>query len=105
MQLRECTSSEIGPGQIHFSGVNFEDVKTGILIRRWELNFPVNATRPEQGRVKNVNPVCRHDHLKVLIRSNHDAQNLLSSNLWDITLMFFVASKPSSWLSSSSIVL
>ena len=48
MQLRECTSSEIGPGQIHFSGVNFEDVKTGILIRRWELNFP------ESGAIKVI---------------------------------------------------
>ena len=75
------------------------------VIDMWIIKKPVNATRPEQGRVKNVNPVCRHDHLKVLIRSNHDAQNLLSSNLWDITLMFFVASKPSSWLSNSNIVL
>ena len=75
------------------------------VIDMWIIKKPVNATRPEQGRVKNVNPVCRHDHLRVMIRSNHDAWNLEFSNLKDITLMFFVASKPSSWLSSSSIVL
>ena len=27
------------PCQVHFSWVNFEDVKTCVLIRRWEFNF------------------------------------------------------------------
>ena len=31
---------DASPCQVHFSGVNFEDVKTGVLIRRWEFNFP-----------------------------------------------------------------
>ena len=78
---------DASPCQVHFSGVNFEDVKTGVLIRRWEFNFPavtnsrdfhdiqaysenwfitrpVNATGSKEGRVKDVNPVRCHDHLK-----------------------------------------
>merc|ERR1719458_697960 len=53
------------PCQVHLSGVNLENVETSVLIRRGEFDFPVNATRSEQGGVKDVNPVCGHDHLDV----------------------------------------
>ena len=35
-----CRQKTTSPCQVHFSGVNFEDVKTSVLIRRWEFNFP-----------------------------------------------------------------
>ena len=75
--------------QIHFSGVDLQDVQTGLLmsnqetlrdvinshqvcgcavskylfIWRGELNLPVNPARPEQSRVQDVNTVCGHNDL------------------------------------------
>ena len=44
--------------------MDLEDVQSGLLVRRRELDLPVDPARPEQGRVQDVNPVCRHDHLE-----------------------------------------
>ena len=34
------------------------------ITLNWFITRPINTTRPEEGRVKNVNPVRCHDHLK-----------------------------------------
>merc|ERR1719234_1119865 len=54
--------------QGHFSCVDAKDSALGLLIWERKLNFPVNSTRSDQGRVKCLNPVGRHDHLGVSAR-------------------------------------
>merc|ERR1712172_233660 len=51
--------------QSHFSCVDAKDSALGLLIWEWKLNFPVNSARPDEGWVKGLNPVGRHDHLGV----------------------------------------
>ena len=38
--MEKKRSSDAPPSQVHFSGVNLENVETRVLIRRGELNFP-----------------------------------------------------------------
>ena len=42
------------------------DASTHILVGSREFNLAVNPPWAEQGRVKNVNPVCCHDNFDVL---------------------------------------
>merc|ERR1712192_295507 len=51
--------------QGHFPCVDAKDSALSLLIRERELNFPVNSARPDQGWVKGLNPIGRHDHLGV----------------------------------------
>merc|ERR1719285_1356216 len=51
--------------QGHFPCVDAKDSTLGLLVWVWELNFPVNPARPNQSRVKGLNPIGCHDHLSV----------------------------------------
>merc|ERR1711971_1459409 len=51
--------------QGHFPCVDAKDSALGLLVWERELNFPVNSARSDQGRVKGLNPIGRHDHLGV----------------------------------------
>merc|ERR1719234_1065394 len=54
--------------QGHFSCVDAKDSALSFLIWERELDFPVNSARPDQGWVKGLNPIGRHDHLGVSAR-------------------------------------
>ena len=41
-----------------------EDAALGLGIWQGELNLPVNAPRPDEGRVQRLNAVGCHDHLR-----------------------------------------
>merc|ERR1719180_619234 len=51
--------------QGHFSCVDAKDSALGLLVWEREHNFPVNSARSDQGGVKGLNPIGRHDHLGV----------------------------------------
>jgi hypothetical protein len=48
--------------------VDLENVQSGILVRRRELDLAIDATRAEKGGVEDVDAVSGHDHLDVLRR-------------------------------------
>ena len=62
--------------QVHLAGVDLEDVQAGGLVGVGELDFAVNAPRAEQGGVQDVNPVGRHQDLRVLGNWGFDLQGL-----------------------------
>jgi hypothetical protein len=54
--------------QIHFAGVDLQNVSTGLLVRSRELNLSVNAARSEQSRIQDVNSVSCHNDFDVFGR-------------------------------------
>jgi hypothetical protein len=50
--------------QAEHTCVYAEDAALGFGIRQWELNLPVNAPRPDEGRVQRLNAVGCHDDLR-----------------------------------------
>ena len=69
--------------------------------RRRELDLAIYPSRTQQSRVENIDSVRRHDNL----RERSVSKSTAHQSRQERTLMFFVASNPSSWLSSSSMVL
>ncbi len=49
--------------QVHLARVNAQDVSAGGLVGVGELNLAVDAARPQQRRVQDVDSVGRHQHL------------------------------------------
>mmetsp|Transcript_148811 Transcript_148811/g.414611 ORF Transcript_148811/g.414611 Transcript_148811/m.414611 type:complete len:336 (-) Transcript_148811:8-1015(-) len=43
--------------------VDLQDVDACLLVRQGDLDLPVQAARPQEGRVQHVRPVGRHDDL------------------------------------------
>ena len=54
------------PREIHAPGMNPQDIRPRLHRRGRELDFTINAARPQQGRVEDVEPVGRHDDFDVL---------------------------------------
>mmetsp|Transcript_1718 Transcript_1718/g.3778 ORF Transcript_1718/g.3778 Transcript_1718/m.3778 type:complete len:252 (+) Transcript_1718:69-824(+) len=54
------------PQQIHLTRMNLHNRHTVLRIRIGELNLPINTTGTQQGRIQNINPIRRHDHLDIL---------------------------------------
>jgi hypothetical protein len=44
-------------------GMNFQNVKTGRLVRKWDLNLAVHSTWSEEGWIKLIGSVCCHHAL------------------------------------------
>ena len=53
--IREC----------HPAGVDTEDPPLSLLIRKRELDLPVNPSRPDESGVEGLDPVGGHDNLDV----------------------------------------
>lgn len=49
--------------EVHLARVNLQDVKPGRLVGVWELNLTVDAPRPQQRRIEDVNSVGSHENL------------------------------------------
>mmetsp|Transcript_32410 Transcript_32410/g.64337 ORF Transcript_32410/g.64337 Transcript_32410/m.64337 type:complete len:417 (+) Transcript_32410:261-1511(+) len=56
------------PHQVHFTGMDPQNLQTCLFARVRKFNFPVDAPRAEERIVENVNAVRSHDHLNVLSR-------------------------------------
>lgn len=48
--------------------MDVENSATGLVIRKWKFNLPVDSSWPNQCRVEAVNPVGGHDHLDIAAR-------------------------------------
>mmetsp|Transcript_2801 Transcript_2801/g.8771 ORF Transcript_2801/g.8771 Transcript_2801/m.8771 type:complete len:381 (+) Transcript_2801:309-1451(+) len=46
--------------------MNTQDIQTCTFAGVGKLDFTIDSTRPQQGRVKNINAVGRHEHLDIL---------------------------------------
>ena len=108
---RKPTSEVDAALQRHLARVDAQDRDTCFGARRGELDLSVDSSRSEEGRVENVDSVRCHDDLKWRVSGDTEidrsACELDRKRVSDaaLTLMFFVGSNPSSWFSSSSIVL
>lgn len=51
------------PGEVHFAGVDLEDVVAGGVVGVGKLDFAVNAPWPQQRGVQDIDAVCCHQHL------------------------------------------
>ena len=52
--------------EVHFSGVNLQNINSGIFIGVRELDLSVNSTGSEEGVIEDVDSVGCHDNLDVL---------------------------------------
>jgi hypothetical protein len=47
--------------------VDLHDARTGLLVRQRKLNFTIETTGTEEGRVENVRSVRRSNNLDVIV--------------------------------------
>jgi len=52
---------------VHFARVDLHDARTGLLVRQRKLNFTIETTGAEEGRVENVRSVRRSNNLDVIV--------------------------------------
>lgn len=45
--------------------MNFQDLESGVLVRKRELDLPVQSSRTQEGRVENIRSVCGSDDFNV----------------------------------------
>lgn len=50
---------------IHLSGVDFQNLESGVFSWEWEFNLSIKSTTSEQGRVENIWSICGCDDLDV----------------------------------------
>mgnify|MGYP007096486916 CR=1 FL=1 len=52
--------------KVHLTRMDFQDVKSGLLVRVGELNLSIDTAWTEQGIIENVDSVCCHDNLDLI---------------------------------------
>ena len=65
--------------QRHTPGVDLEDRRASVAIRRIDRHPPIKPTRPQQRRIEDVRPVGRreHDHAGAGVKAVHLGQDLV----------------------------
>lgn len=95
---------------VHLARVDLHNASTSLLIGHGELNLTIQPTWAQQSGVQDINPVSGSNHLRIIIEKVETREIqayfcLQYLNLQIQTFTCMLGWKPSSWLSSSNMVL